>query len=397
MLLCVSGQALLTMLYIHLTCRSQPKYSATTEVEQVAGQAIDQKEVEAPKKQAFTSITGLPDKAAFEKAIGVLITRSEDCLVCVIAIDLVGFTYCNTAMGHGGGDVVLINLSSQFKALCETRASKASWRECAAYHNGGNEFTMICSPPDLPALKGFVVELAKIEFIGTGSEPGHVGEKVHSWVCAGAVVRLVHLMQTKDDKTGQYVCIQEAGTLEGVLSTLINLPHGEGAPALATKPWLKSAQVNKRDVDGCENGGNYFIWSKLEAVDVTLLPKLCPTFVIDHSIGEYRGHPMVNIISAPYSKAAEKCAEIAFLHPTCFNPDTDFGKIGVSPEPGSADCGWKGGKRWPRLSKKRGGLLSSSGTLTLDLSGPSKEGSIPLQWQRVARSNLKTAFLMEAF
>jgi GGDEF domain-containing protein len=180
--------------FAHLTCRSQPADSATAEAEQVADRASDQKEIEALKKQAFTSFTGLPNKAAFEKAIGVLLTRSQDCLVCVIAIDLVGFKYCNTAMGHGGGDVALKDFASQFKAHCQRHECLASWRECAAYHNGGDEFAMICSPPDLPALRGFVEELAKIEYIGTGTEPGCVGELVHSWVRAGAVVRPVQHM-----------------------------------------------------------------------------------------------------------------------------------------------------------------------------------------------------------
>jgi GGDEF domain-containing protein len=131
------------MLCTHL-CRSQLEDPATTGGK-VAGQATDQKEVEALKKQAFTSLTGLPNKPAFDKAIGGLLTRSQDCLVCVIAIDLVGFKYCNTAMGHGGGDVALTDFSFKFKTHCEMQAS---WRECTAYHNGGDEYAMICIPPN---------------------------------------------------------------------------------------------------------------------------------------------------------------------------------------------------------------------------------------------------------
>ena len=61
----------------------------------------------------------------------------------------------------------------------------------------------------------------------------------------------------------------------------------------------------------------------------------------------FRGHEMVNIISAPFLKAADKCIEIAKQHPTCFNPDTDFGKIGVVPETGSA--GWVNG--WTKIAQ----------------------------------------------
>ena len=140
---------------------------------------------------------------------------------------------------------------------------------------------MLCCPPDLPGLKDFVVELANIEYIGTGTEPGYEGEIVNSWVRVGAVVRPVQFMQDKDQGSGNYVCIQEADTLEGMVSTLINLPRGQGAPALATKPWLKSVQANKHSVAGFENGGNYFIWSQTAAVAVDLLPQLCPKFVVE--------------------------------------------------------------------------------------------------------------------
>merc|ERR1712100_473722 len=97
-------------------------------------------------------------------------------------------------------------------------------------------------------------ELARIEYVEEGTEPGHEGDKVHSWVRAGAVVRPVKYMQSKDKHSGKYVCIQEADTLEGVVSSIINLPRGEGAPALAKKPWKDSVLVSKVDVDGLENG-----------------------------------------------------------------------------------------------------------------------------------------------
>ena len=125
-------------------------------------------------------------------------------------------------------------------------------------------------------------ELAQIEYIGTGTEPGHEDEQVYSWVRAGAVVRPIEFMQSKHPESGKYICTQEADTLEGVVSAIINLPRGEAAPSLTTKPWLNSVLVNKSDINGCDYRGNYLIWSKPEEVNVALLPELDPIYGIAH-------------------------------------------------------------------------------------------------------------------
>jgi GGDEF domain-containing protein len=243
---------------------------------------------EARVEDLKQSFTGLPNKAAYTEATQAALAgtaggggagASSAHLLCVVAIDLAGFKFCNTAMGHSGGDGALTDFSRQFKALADKHSTKGSWGTCQAFHSGGDEYSIICSPPDRRSLVAFVKELAQVEYRGIGTEPGYKGDQIHSWVRAGAVVREAQLMRAKDTDTGKFTCEIEADNLEGQVSSLINLPRGEPAPPLSAKPWLQSRAVEEKKRQGAGHGigitygGNYLVWSRPGPVDTDLLPK----------------------------------------------------------------------------------------------------------------------------
>jgi WD40 repeat protein len=72
------------------------------------------------------------------------------------------------------------------------------------------------------------------------------------------------------------------------------------------------------------------------------------------TLAKLEGHSSVNIISAPYMKAAVKNKEIAEANHWCFNPDVDFVEFGVTPD--ISDAGWL--KCWLKIARivaKKGG------------------------------------------
>jgi hypothetical protein len=207
-------------------------------------------------------------------------------------------------MGHSGGDAALKNFSGQFKALADKYAAMDTWADCLVFHNGGDEYAAVCYPPDVPGLVSFMKELALIEYCDKGTEPGYEETQVHSWTRAGAVVREASLM--KETNAEGYVCVQEADKLEGLLSSLIDLPRGEGAPPLSQQPWLRTGQPNEPRLvlqngmvkiemaggnqagqiihltseevgpgvpDGVHHGGNWLVWSRSGRVDGALPPQ----------------------------------------------------------------------------------------------------------------------------
>ena len=164
----------------------------------------------------------------------------------------VGFNFCNTSLGHDGGDEALKHFSGQFKALVES-SEFAQWDNCRVFHNGGDEYAILCQPPDQDALKSLMQKLGAIEFNkAAGTEPGYENESVTSWTRAGAVMRKVTNQQQIDE------CVKDADSLEGMVSEHINLPRGKPASARPTV----LAELGSGERAYGYDGGNYRIWTK---------------------------------------------------------------------------------------------------------------------------------------
>lgn len=80
-------------------------------------------------------LTGLRNRAGFERALAEALTPAQENLVAVLSIDLDGFKTVNDTMGHAAGDSVLMMLGARLRTLSDTTLTVA--------RVGGDEFAAV--------------------------------------------------------------------------------------------------------------------------------------------------------------------------------------------------------------------------------------------------------------
>lgn len=82
-------------------------------------------------------LTGLPNRVLLYDRINqaVLVSKREGTTFAILAIDLDGFKAVNDSLGHGGGDVVLQQISGRLLEAVRESDTVARW--------GGDEFTIL--------------------------------------------------------------------------------------------------------------------------------------------------------------------------------------------------------------------------------------------------------------
>ncbi|PNY79428.1 sensor domain-containing diguanylate cyclase [Deinococcus koreensis] len=84
------------------------------------------------------SLTGLPNRLAFETRLHSQIRDSPDAPFAVLLLDLDGFKTVNDTLGHDAGDALLVDVSQRLKAAVRSGDLVARL--------GGDEFVVITSP-----------------------------------------------------------------------------------------------------------------------------------------------------------------------------------------------------------------------------------------------------------
>lgn len=87
------------------------------------------------------SLTGLPNRMAFNKKFGDLVEKwrsSQDLQIAVLAIDLDGFKDVNDRLGHASGDALLKQVANRMSEACESLSNGI-----IAARIGGDEFVVI--------------------------------------------------------------------------------------------------------------------------------------------------------------------------------------------------------------------------------------------------------------
>lgn len=96
---------------------------------------LSEQQQQIHKLAYYDSITGLPNRVAFQEKMNKIIKDKQD--IAVFFIDIDNFKIVNDSYGHSVGDKLLSAVASR---LCEIIS-----RETTAFRLGGDEFIIICS------------------------------------------------------------------------------------------------------------------------------------------------------------------------------------------------------------------------------------------------------------